>query len=208
MQILCFPTGPYSTNMYIIYSEKTGEAVIVDPGVKGFETACSAIERYSLRPKAIWLTHSHWDHIVDVAKIQKALSLPTYVHPMDQANLEFPGIDEISMAVPKFEGAKADHLIIDGDILNLGEFSFTVIHTPGHSPGGVCFYCKVEHTLLSGDTLFQNAIGSISLPTSDPQQMKKSLQKLALLPPLTKVYPGHGPSTTIENEQRVLKRTY
>ncbi len=159
-----------------------------------------AVRQHSLKPTAIWLTHSHWDHIVDAAKIKRELSLPIYVHEEDRGNLEKPGSDEVPMAVPIFEGTAPDHLIKDGDLLTVGKFSFKVIHTPGHTPGGVCFYCEKEKTLISGDTFFRGLIGSISLPTSQPERMWPSLDKIAALPPDTVVFPGHGPHTTIKDE--------
>ncbi len=206
MHILCFPTPPYSTNMYLVYSEKTKEAVIIDPGMGSFEIVSNFLKKHSLNPAAVWLTHSHWDHIVDATKVKKGLSLPIYIHKDDAKNLEWPGSDKVPMAVPEFEGVIPDHLIADDEILKIGEFFFKVIHTPGHSPGGVCFYCETEKILFSGDTLFQGAIGSICLPTSEPHRMRQSLERLAFLPPDTKVFPGHGPSTTIGAEGRFLKR--
>ena len=206
MQIFCFPTPPYSTNMYLVYSEKTKEAVIIDPGMGSFDVICDFLKKHSLKAVAIWLTHSHWDHIVDAAKVKNGLSLPIYVHKDDAGNVREPGSDKVAMAIAKFEGIEPDFFISDGDILKVGEFLFKVIHTPGHSPGGVCFYCEAEKLLFSGDTLFQGAIGSISLPTSEPHKMRDSLKILGSYPPYTKVFPGHGPSTTIQEEERLLKK--
>ncbi len=91
-------------------------------------------------------------------------------------------------------------ILEEGDRISIGEIAFTVISTPGHSPGCVCFYCEKEHILFSGDTLFKGTIGNLTFPTSVPDEMWPSLDKLAALPPETKVYPGHGPSTTIGDE--------
>lgn len=200
MNVLCFPTGPHATNMYIICCKDTPDAVIVDPGVGSFEIVLETVRQHSLKLVAIWLTHSHWDHIVDAAKIKRELSLPIYVHEEDKGNLEQPGSDGVPMAVPTIEGTTPDHLIKDGDLLTVGKFSFKVIHTPGHTPGGVCFYCEKEKTLFSGDTFYRGLIGSLSLPTSQAERMWQSLDKIATLPPDTVVFPGHGPSTTIKDE--------
>ena len=205
MNVLCFPTGPYATNMYIICCKDTRDAVIVDPGVESFEMVLEAVRQHSLKPVAIWLTHSHWDHIVDAAKIKRELSLPIYMHEEDKGNLEKPGSDGVPMAVPTIEGTTPDHLIKDGDLLTVGKFSFKVIHTPGHTPGGVCFYCEKEKTLFSGDTFYRGLIGSLSLPTSQAERMWQSLDKIATLPPDTAVFPGHGPSTTIKDEPWLSK---
>jgi hydroxyacylglutathione hydrolase len=200
MNVLCFPTGPYATNMYIIGCKDAPNAVIVDPGEKSFEIVLNTMQEHSLKPVAIWLTHSHWDHIVDAAKIKRELSIPIYIHEEDRGNLEKPGSDGVPMAVPPFEGAKPDHLIKEGDILNVGNNSFKVIHTPGHTPGGVCFYCEREKILFSGDTFYRGLIGALSLPTSQAERVWPSLDKIALLPPDTVIYPGHGSSTTIKRE--------
>lgn len=200
MKILCFPCGPYETNMYIVFCEQTLEAVIVDPGQGASKIFTQNIQSLALQPKAIWLTHSHWDHIVDVAKIKREFSIPIYLHADDQRNLEQPGSDQIEMAIPTVQAATPDHLIQEGDLLKVGKASFKVFHTPGHSPGGVCFYCEKEHVLFSGDTFFKGLIGSLSLPTSEETRMWQSLARLAMLPPETTVFPGHGPSTTIQDE--------
>ena len=200
MKMLVFPLGPFATNMYIIYDEATCEAVIVDPGAGAYEKIVESIEKYSLKLKAVWLTHSHWDHIVDIAKVKKAFSLPVYINEADVANLEDPGCDKIPMSVPAFKGASADFFLKDGDILSIAEFEFKVIHTPGHSPGSVCFHCEQEGILISGDTFFKGTIGTLALPTAEPDRMWQSLEKLSTLPPDTKVCPGHGPGTIVSDE--------
>ncbi|MCH9620925.1 MAG: Hydroxyacylglutathione hydrolase GloC [Chlamydiia bacterium] len=204
MHIDSFPTGPFDTNVYIIYLEQSRDAIIIDPGFNSFSRILEIIKNKSLKPQAIWLTHSHWDHVSDVAPLKKELSIPIYIHGEDKQNLIEPGSDKLPMLVPLFEKATPDHIIKDYEILNLGNLEFKVIHTPGHSPGSVCFYNEKENTLISGDTIFKGAIGSLSLPTGEPKRMWPSLEKLAKLPAETKVYPGHGPSTVLENEKWIL----
>lgn len=205
MNVLCFPTGPYATNMYIIYCKETSDAVIIDPGLSGFDKIVEAVKQYSLKPSAVWLTHTHWDHIVDAAKVKRELALPIYVNEEDQGNLIRPGSDKVPMIIPKFEGTTPDHLIKEGDILTVGKLSFEVIHTPGHSPGGVCFYCESQKILISGDTFFRRSIGALNLPTSESERMWPSLDKIAKLPPETTIFPGHGQQTTIKDEPWLSK---
>lgn len=200
MEIFSLAVGPYATNAYVLYT-KGLDAVIIDPGFGSFEAIEKIIKEKSLRPVAIWLTHSHWDHIADVAVLKKTFVLPIYIHKDDVENLRAPGSDGIPIAVPLFEGVDADHFIDENTPLFLGDAKFQAIHTPGHSPGGVCFYCEKENILISGDTIFKGAIGTLSLPTSEPDRMWPSIEKLAKLPPDTKIYPGHGPSTTLQEEQ-------
>ena len=153
MNILFFPTGAYATNMYIICCKDTFDAVIIDPGVGGFEIVLEVVQQHSLKPTAIWLTHSHWDHIVDAAKMKRELSLPIYVHEEDKGNLEKPGSDEVPMAIPTIEATEPDHLIKDGDLLKVGKCIFKVIHTPGHTPGGVCSIAKGKNIDFRGYVL-------------------------------------------------------
>ena len=148
----------------------------------------------------ILLTHSHWDHMAEASILKEKLDIPLYVHSEDAQNLEVPGSDGLPLFYP-IKAVKADHFLFDGEILFLGTLKIKVIHTPGHSPGGVCFYLENEAILISGDTLFQGTCGKVSFPTSNPSKMKHSLKKLSHLPPDTKVYPGHGPDTTIGAEE-------
>ena len=205
MDIHSFPTGVLAENTYVIVCTETKEAVIVDPGVGSYAILLNKMEELSIEVKAIWLTHTHWDHIVDAGKIQKALALPIYVHEEDKDNLIDPGADGIPMGRMKFDGGSPDHFISEGDIVSAGRNNFMVIHTPGHSPGGVCFYCKEEKVVIAGDTLFKGSIGILNLPTAEPKRMKESLFTLAKLPSDVSVYPGHGPPTTIGDESWIVR---
>ncbi len=195
-----FPPKPYGTNMYIIWCKDTHDAVIIDPGMETFDIVLESVHQYSLNPVAIWITHSHWDHIVDAAKIKREFSLPVFMHEEDRGNLENPGSDGVPMAVPTIEGTAPDHLIKDDDLLTVGKISFKVIHTPGHTPGGVCFYCQEENVLFPGDTFYRGLIGNLSLTTGQAERIWPSLDRISTLPPNTVVFPGHGPSTTIKDE--------
>ncbi|MBI5274781.1 MAG: MBL fold metallo-hydrolase [Chlamydiales bacterium] len=197
MEIKVFPVGPFATNCILVMHQ--GEAVIIDPGYGAFEKIQAFAKEKRLDIKAIWLTHSHWDHIVDVATCEHFFSVPVFIHPQDAENMKYPGHDKIP-CIMKIEGVSDLSYIKDKDQLLLGDVIFTVIHTPGHSPGSVCFYAKQEHLLISGDTLFAGSIGSLSLPTSNPEEMWKSLEKIAILPADTKVVPGHGEMTKIGKE--------
>jgi glyoxylase-like metal-dependent hydrolase (beta-lactamase superfamily II) len=152
-----------------------------------------------LTPVAILLTHSHFDHIVDVARLKRSLKIPVYIHEKDSKNLKHPGSDGIYIEW-NIEPCEADHLWRGGEGVQLKEFTFKVIHTPGHSFGSCCFYFQTEGVLISGDTLFKGTMGILSLPTSEPEKMWESLRTLSKLDPNIKVYPGHGAPTTIGGE--------
>ncbi|MGA8163670.1 MAG: MBL fold metallo-hydrolase [Waddliaceae bacterium] len=194
-----FPSGPLATNAYVVSCSETHEAAIVDPAPDSSTAIISYINKNVLKPTHMLITHSHWDHIGDAAQLKEAFHLPVLIHALDVPNLQKPGTDGLPGMLP-IKGVEADKLLCEGDIVSVGSKRLEVIHTPGHTPGGVCFYCKEEGILLSGDTLFKGSIGNLSFPTADPRKMWSSLEKLAILPPDTKVYPGHGPKTTIGEE--------
>jgi hydroxyacylglutathione hydrolase len=199
MLIHTFPSGPFETNAYVVACPRTKEAAIIDPAPGSFDAITHFVDSQQLTPKILLLTHSHWDHIANAAAIQEKYRLPVYIHALDVKNLESPGSDGLPCWV-SIKGIKPSNLINEGEIISVGDLNFTVIHTPGHTPGGVCFYCPEEKILFSGDTLFKGTIGNLSFPTARPKLMWPSLAKLALLPPETKVYPGHGDPTTIGHE--------
>ena len=199
MLIKTLPSGPFATNAYIIACPATKHALIIDPGVESAASILQTLKSEGLTPIKIVLTHSHWDHIGDVALLKEKLNIPVVVHALDAYNLIEPGSDDIPCWV-NIPPTDPDALLADGESIPFGNLAFTVIHTPGHTPGGICLYNPEEHVLISGDTLFKDTIGNISFSTGQPDLMWSSLAKLAKLPPETKVYPGHGPSTTIGNE--------
>lgn len=201
MQIEVFPSGPFVTNAYVVTCPNTRETAIIDPAPDSTAEIIPYLEENSLIPTKILLTHSHWDHIADIPKLKEIYpNLKIFIHSLDTPNLEKPGSDRLPLLKLMQTGVKPDVLIKEGDRIKVGDLEFEVIHTPGHTPGGVCFYSSEYNTLFSGDTLFRGTIGNISFPTSQPDLMWPSLAKLAKLPPNTIVHPGHGPGTTIGTE--------
>jgi glyoxylase-like metal-dependent hydrolase (beta-lactamase superfamily II) len=199
MMIQPFPSGPFETNAYVVACLNTKKAAIIDPAPNSTDAITSFLKSHDLKLKIILITHSHWDHIADTAKFKVEFKAPVYIHSLDVPNLQNPGSDGLPLWFD-IEGVLPDRFLTDGDIIEIGNLQFKVIHTPGHTPGGVCFYCEEEGVLIAGDTLFKGSIGNLSFPTANASDMWKSLAKLAHLPPETKVYPGHGPSTTIGKE--------
>ena len=200
MIVETFPSGPFATNAYVAACPETREAALIDPAPNSFKKLTAYLAEQQLCPKIILLTHSHWDHIADAAPLKKQFQIPIYVHAEDAPNLRHPGADELPYWI-KIEGVEPDRLVEEGDVFKIGTVRFEVLHTPGHTPGGVCYYCPDEHVLFSGDTLFKGTIGNLSFPTSRPELMWPSLTRLSKLPPKTLVYPGHGERTTIGLER-------
>ena len=199
MDIQSFPSGPFSTNAYVISCSQTKEAAIIDPSPGSASLIISYLSKHQLNPKKILLTHSHWDHIADVHELKRTYTIPVYVHLLDAPNLQHPGADQLPFWI-EITGVEPDGFLEDKGQINIGDLILNVLHTPGHSPGCVCFFEPQQEILISGDTLFKGAIGNLSFPTSQPALMSSSLTKLSRLPPKTRVFPGHGSPTTIEAE--------
>lgn len=203
MLVQIFPSGPYFTNAYVAACENTREAAVIDPAPDSAKKILKYVEQNQLILKKILLTHSHWDHIADIKGLKDHAQLPVFIHPLDAPNLQSPGADGLPFSV-QIPPIQPDVLLEDGMQISIGNLSFSVLHTPGHSPGCVCFYESQQKILFSGDTLFKGTIGNLSFPTSQPSLMLSSLEKIAKLPKETRIYPGHGPATTIAAESSWL----
>ncbi|NDD59197.1 MAG: MBL fold metallo-hydrolase [Chlamydiae bacterium] len=190
--------GPIETRTILLVCSKTHEAVLIDPSFYSFRVFSSLIQEKSYKIQKILLTHSHYDHIVDMAKFYN-LGIPLYVHPLDKKNVIAPGSDGLR-SFKTIEAVSDPQFFQEGDKILFGEVEGVVLETPGHSPGSVSFYFEKENVLITGDTLFKGGIGRLDLPTAVPEKMAGSLEKLKKLPPETIVYPGHGPKTTIGEE--------
>lgn len=204
MMIKSFCCGPFSTNAYVIGCPHTFDAAFIDPAPESASLLIDYVTKHNLKPSKILLTHTHLDHTADVAPLKEKFSIPIYVHPEDAQNLISPGSD----GLPNWffiKGVQPDVLYSENELVTIGKFTFQVIHTPGHSPGGICLYEPNEGILISGDTLFHQSIGTFGVPTAQPSRMWPSLDRLSKLPPQTRVYPGHGPDTTIAAEDWLPK---
>jgi hydroxyacylglutathione hydrolase len=197
MLLFKFPSGPLDTNA-ILFGED-GKGAAIDPSLGSAEKIIAKAKESGLKIEKILLTHSHWDHIADVHDLKKRTGALLYVHPLDAKNVEVPGSDGLPLYFPILS-AHPDHLLQDGEIIKVGALELEVIHTPGHTPGGVSFYLQSQEILFAGDTLFCGCMGRLDLPTGNAQNMWASLKKLAKLPPKTRVISGHGPETEIGKE--------
>jgi hydroxyacylglutathione hydrolase len=194
-----FVCGSIQNNVILLADEETKEAVVVDPSEGAFATIIPFVEKLDLLLKKILLTHSHWDHIFEACLFKKEKKIPIWIHEEDAPNLEDPGYDKIPFP-KKIMGCKADHYVKDHEEFFVGKIHVRVLHTPGHTPGSVCYYLPKEGILLSGDTLFRGCIGTLAAPNASTSSMWKSCKKLSLLPLKTRVIPGHGLETEIGRE--------
>jgi len=198
MFIKIFVLGPIENNTFVVTCEKTKKSFVIDPSFGAFEKVKKFLKENLFTLDKILLTHSHMDHIADVKHLKDAFSVPVYVNRLEAKTLEEP--EQLSFFSTKVLGTKPDVLFEDKDKIKVGDIEIDVIHTPGHTPGGSCFYIKKEKTLFSGDTLFKGSFGRVDFSYSNPEDMIKSLKKLSKLEKDTIVYPGHGSKTTIKDE--------
>ncbi|GAI70611.1 unnamed protein product, partial [marine sediment metagenome] len=190
--------GPLAANCYIVGSESNKEGMIIDPGDEA-EVILSQVKDLGLAIKFIVLTHGHIDHIGALKEVKEATGAGVAIHTDEAKSLqEQPLSTLLGLAYPT--PLPPDRLLQDGDSLDIGDVHFLVLHTPGHSPGGICL--SGEGVVFSGDTLFNCGIGRTDLPGGNSSQLMNSIHtKLMVLPDNTAVYPGHGPETTIGAER-------
>lgn len=193
--------GVVGTNCYIVSNDDTKEAVVIDPGDQA-QKVNDFLEKKGLTPKAILLTHGHFDHIMGVDGVRDKWHISVYVSEPEKALMEDPALNGCGM-IGRSVSVKADHYLKDKEAVTFAGMLFEVIYTPGHTGGGVCYYMPQIETLFSGDTLFEGSVGRTDLPTGSMSTLVRSIkERLASLPDDTKVLPGHGSSTTIEDEKK------
>lgn len=198
MILKALTVGPFASNCYIVGSDSTKEGMIIDPGAEA-ETILSQVRSLGLSISLIVATHSHMDHIGAVPTVKEATGAEFAIHEDDK--IGDWGRFSRMMGPATGDALKAERLLKGGDSIEIGDLSFLVLHTPGHSPGGISL---VGHGLVfSGDTLFNFGIGRTDFPGCSHTQLMNSIYtKLLVLPDETIVLPGHGPQTTIGNERR------
>lgn len=197
--IVQIPAGPLATNAFLVIERESGQALIIDAPPESLEAIAVQVEATSALPVALVITHGHWDHVADTAALRDRFNVPVLVHALDQPRLEQPSHDEVPSVTP-------DRLLAEGDVVELGAVAFTVMHTPGHSPGQVSLYSAEDGVLLGGDTLFPNGYGTVEIPGASKEQTVETIRRLVQLPDDTLVLPGHGASTTIRMERRWMER--
>ena len=200
LKVQSFVLGPIMTNAYLIWDEETRHGVVVDPGAEP-EQLISSIKDEQLTVEAILLTHAHFDHIGGVEDVRKVTGAPVYLHEREASWLTNPTENGSAMFGEHVRAESADILLTGDEVPTFAEREVKVLHTPGHSPGSVSYYWEEAQLLVSGDVLFQGSIGRTDLPGGDYDTLMASLRRVIELPEVTRVLPGHGPETTIEQEQ-------
>lgn len=201
MKIRLLLLGDMPTNGYIVYNDKN-ECIIVDPGFDE-NKIYSFIEEHKLMPLAIVLTHAHYDHISAIDKIKDIYEIPCCCHEKEKDLLSNSKLNLSGMYGRYKVEIKPDYTFVDEENVSFGSIDFKVMHTPGHTKGGVCLYFERDKFLITGDTLFRGTVGRTDLPTGNFDEITKSLNdKIMKLEDEVIVYPGHGYKTKIGIERK------
>lgn len=201
MIVVALPVGLIQTNCYVVGCEETREGVVIDPGGHP-ERILAQVEQHGLSIKYVLNTHAHFDHTEANGAIIVATGAPLAIHPLERPLLEAAGGAAL-FGMSANTSPTPDLALNDGDELAVGRLRFRVLHTPGHTPGHVCFYEPEEGVVFDGDLLFYRGVGRTDLPGGSWQQLLDSIKDVIFaLPDDTVVYSGHGPVTTIGEEKR------
>ena len=192
-------------NTYVLYNEHNN-CIIIDPGCYSNEEKEELnffIKENKLQPILLLNTHCHLDHVFGNKYFAETYSLTLQIHKSEEEILRLAPASGLMFGLP-FDNYAGNFIYIkEGDVIKLNDDSLKVIEAPGHSPGSVCFYCEAQKFIIGGDVLFLNSIGRTDLPGGNQEQLIKNIrEKLFALPDDVKVYPGHGPATTIGNEKK------
>ncbi len=202
LEILTFTLGPLENNTYLVADRTSREAAIIDPAYDSEQVLAEAEQR-RWRLTQIWLTHAHFDHIAGVAAVAAAFTppLPVGLHPLD-LDLYRRGGNGDAFGFDIDPGPEPSINLTPGLLLRLGETDFQVRYAPGHTRGHVVLYCQSASALFCGDVIFQGSIGRTDIPGGDYMTLIESIHiQVLTLPEDTRLYPGHGPSTTVAIEK-------
>ncbi len=202
LKVNIMPLGRMSVNCYIVYDEDTHEGAVIDPGGEDSAKAIAArCESLGVNVRYILLTHAHFDHILSLEKLRKSLNVPVMIHEDDADSLTDPTLTYMAQFGGISEDiSPAERKLTEGDKITLGANTLTVMHTPGHTMGSVCY--KGDGLIFTGDTLFGGSIGRCDLYGGDEDAIEESLKRLVRLEGDYKIYPGHGGTTTMERQRQ------
>lgn len=202
MVVKTFVVSEFMSNCYVLAASNApgADAVIIDPGSHHLDPVFNYIDTAQLSLKAMWNTHAHLDHVEGVDLVRDRYNIPAYVHRLDEPvwnSIAAQGARWLNREVAALRAP--DEWLEEGDILELAGHRFVVWHTPGHSPGSVCFVN--EAITFTGDTLMHGTMGRVDLPLSDPEAMTQSMRRMTQLPETAMLYPGHMEPTTLAEER-------
>jgi glyoxylase-like metal-dependent hydrolase (beta-lactamase superfamily II) len=203
MKIIIIPVSPLAQNCRILVCEETLAAAIVDAGYDAGDILARVAEA-KVKPQYLLATHGHFDHVGAAVTLQEKFGIPFYMHQADAAMAGQASFIAARYGMAGCRAPRIDGYLTDGQVLTIGNCQGKVLHTPGHSPGSVCFLFGSD--LVCGDLLFAGAVGRTDLPGGSVQELKRSLrEKILPLPADTRVHSGHGPNTTLGEEEHWLR---
>ncbi len=196
--------GVAATNSILIADETARQAVVFDAPDHTTGPLLAEAARRGWQVAGLWLTHGHFDHFADHAVVRQQFpETKVLIHELDAFKIEHPELQVRMFQLPfTIAPCRPDVRLADGQQLKLGSLDVTVLHTPGHSSGHVCYYFPKEHLLVGGDLIIGGSIGRTDLPDSNQADMEASLRKVLALPDETRLLGGHGPATTLGEERR------
>lgn len=203
MKIDCLVLGAYETNCYVLrHSDASKDCLVIDPGLRA-EELVAFLREHRLNATAVVLTHGHADHIAGVTLLRETfLRAKVYIHRLDAHMLTEPESNLSVLAGERIRSDPADILVEEQSVIEEADVQLRVLHTPGHTPGGICLYAEQDGFIFTDDTLFAESVGRADFPGGNMPELLQSIkQKLLALPDHTTVYPGHGPATTIADEK-------
>ena len=194
--------GPFHENCYVIGDQETGTGAVVDPGDEAARIAL-AVEQTNLEVGQILITHAHIDHVGAVAALVDEYACPVLMHAEAESMLKQLPTQALMMGLKFGKVPTVNRYVGDEEVLEVGNLKLKSLYTPGHAPGHLAFYVESEALVLSGDALFAGSVGRTDLFGGSIELLMQSIdERLLTLPDETKVYPGHGPETTIGDERR------
>ncbi|MBI5324809.1 MAG: MBL fold metallo-hydrolase [Ignavibacteriae bacterium] len=210
MEIIPFECGPLATNCYLVIDNQTVGAgsesaptIVIDAPPDAVSHLLPVIKKRNLKIEKIILTHTHWDHTLDTAELKRYTNAPVYVHKNDEYRLLKPNETSIFKLPFEIEAVVPDIYLEDGMKINCGLLEFQVLHTPGHTEGGICLVNFENNVAFTGDTIFCRSVGRTDFPGGSTDTLLSSIKnKILTLPDDMMVYSGHGEPTTIGDEKK------
>lgn len=203
MKLHVLPAGPIQTNAYLLTAPERGEAVLIDAPGGIWEAVAPLLQQAGCRLSELWITHGHWDHTQGAAEVVRGSGARVRAHADDRPLLETPQIMEQFMGEELgLEPVAVDAWVGQGDRLAALGTEIEVRHVPGHCPGNILFHFAAAGAAFVGDALFHGSVGRTDLPGGDFATLERSIrEQIYTLPPATRIYPGHGPATTVAEER-------
>ncbi len=201
VRVITIPVGPLQTNCFVVWKEGDDQCIVVDPGAEG-DRVVLELARLGLKARYVFITHGHVDHIGAVNFVAETTGAEVLAHPGDNLAMKTAPLQAPLFGMKPFRPPRITRYVEEGDTLSLSDVTFTVVHTPGHSPGSVSLVGP--GVVFVGDLIFMDSIGRTDIPGGDFETLRRSVtEKIFVLPDSTLIYPGHGPDTTVEREKRM-----